>query len=215
MSYYVMLHPIQPKNCRCSDLGNGITLAGPRKAYSLNVQELKSFEGSGVSTDNKMAWCYKHIFIRGCRLDIPPESLRHNLSLNCIFTTDSGGLFFLHHILLYEQRYPWNDCDPWKNNCSFCLNLLEDSCWLGRCVPHPTWDQALTLSSTRLLQWENVSRQLPLSLSSELSTMACLIPQENWPIWSSCPIPENSNKSRVRPALPWWPVVHGVFNLGP
>jgi len=90
---------------RYTELGNSITLAGPRKPYTLKDKELRILGASGVSTDHRMAWCYKHIIIRGCRLDTPPPDLQHNLSCNAFFTTDKGGLYFLEQILLYERRY--------------------------------------------------------------------------------------------------------------
>lgn len=38
------------------------------------------------------------------RFDIPPENFLDNLSCNCIFTTNEGGLYLIVSILLYEKR---------------------------------------------------------------------------------------------------------------
>jgi len=84
-------------------LAPGICFAGPKKAFKLLPEELRVLHSAeGISSN--FGWCFKHAIINGFRFDVPPEKLAEALSCNCIFSTKSGGLFFLNTFLLIEQK---------------------------------------------------------------------------------------------------------------
>lgn len=77
---------------------------GPRKMYRLNETEKRVLSQSGINTDSPMAWCFKHVIVKGVLFDVPPANFLKNLSCNCLFTTQTGGLFLISAIILYNQK---------------------------------------------------------------------------------------------------------------
>jgi len=79
--------------------------AGPKKCYRLNADERRVLSQAGFNADNSnMAWCFKHVLLKGVLFDVPPADFLKNLSCNCLFTTQTGGIFIINAIILYQQQ---------------------------------------------------------------------------------------------------------------